>query len=118
MPFAASPTFGLLYRSTLEYKPEAFILMLVGIYVLLFFITLSVHIFMVKLEKATIPTHPDGSSSLRPTGTATFTSPLEEEEQRGLIKAKMEIKSPMAKGSSSSSEQEDAKKISNYTENR
>ena len=102
MPFAASPTFGLLYRSTLEYKPEAFILMLVGIYVLLFFITLSVHIFMVKLEKATIPTHPDGSSSLRPTGTATFTSPLEEEE--GLIKAKMEIKSPIdAKGSSSSS---------------
>ena len=103
MPFAASPTFGLLYRSTLEYKPEAFILMLVGIYVLLFFITLSVHIFMVKLEKATIPTPPptDGSSSLPNTRT-TFTSPLEEEE--GLIKAKMEIKSPIdAKGSSSSS---------------
>ena len=102
MPFAASPTFGLLYRSTLEYKPEAFILMLVGIYVLLFFITLSVHIFMVKLEKATIPTPPppDGRSSSLP-NTRT-TSPLEEEE--GLIKAKMEIKSPIdAKGSSSSS---------------
>ena len=104
MPFAASPTFGLLYRSTLEYKPEAFILMLVGIYVLLFFITLSVHIFMVKLEKATIPTPPpDGrSSSSLPNTRTTFTSPLEEEE--GLIKAKMEIKSPIdAKGSSSSS---------------
>ena len=79
MPFAASPTFGLLYRSTLEYKPEAFILMLVGIYVLLFFITLSVHIFMVKLEKATIP----GDGSSLPTRT-TFTSPVEEEQ---LIKA-------------------------------
>ena len=105
MPFAASPTFGLLYRSTLEYKPEAFILMLVGIYVLLFFITLSVHIFMVKLEKATIPTTPppDGrSSSSLPNTRTTFTSPLEEEE--GLIKAKMEIKSPIdARGSSSSS---------------
>ena len=106
MPFAASPTFGLLYRSTLEYKPEAFILMLVGIYVLLFFITLSVHIFMVKLEKATIPIPPpppDGrSSSSLPNTRTTFTSPLEEEE--GLIKAKMEIKSPIdAKGSSSSS---------------
>ena len=106
MPFAASPTFGLLYRSTLEYKPEAFILMLVGIYVLLFFITLSVHIFMVKLEKATIPTAtppPDGrSSSSLPNTRTTFTSPLEEEE--GLIKAKMEIKSPIdARGSSSSS---------------
>ena len=106
MPFAASPTFGLLYRSTLEYKPEAFILMLVGIYVLLFFITLSVHIFMVKLEKATIPTPtppPDGrSSSSLPNTRTTFTSPLEEEE--GLIKAKMEIKSPIdARGSSSSS---------------
>ena len=104
MPFAASPTFGLLYRSTLEYKPEAFILMLVGIYVLLFFITLSVHIFMVKLEKATIPTPPpppDGRSSSSLPNTRT-TSPLEEEE--GLIKAKMEIKSPIdAKGSSSSS---------------
>ena len=102
MPFAASPTFGLLYRSTLEYKPEAFILMLVGIYVLLFFITLSVHIFMVKLEKATIPTPPppDGRSSSSLPNTRT-TSPLEEEE--GLIKAKMEIKSPLdAKGSSSS----------------
>ena len=82
MPFAASPTFGLLYRSTLEYKPEAFILMLVGIYVLLFFITLSVHIFMVKLEKATIPGD-GGSSSVLPTRT-TFASPLEEEQ---LIKA-------------------------------
>ena len=103
MPFAASPTFGLLYRSTLEYKPEAFILMLVGIYVLLFFITLSVHIFMVKLEKATIPTPPpDGRRSSLPNTRTTFTSPLEEEE--GLIKAKMEIKSPIdAKGSSSSS---------------
>ena len=106
MPFAASPTFGLLYRSTLEYKPEAFILMLVGIYVLLFFITLSVHIFMVKLEKATIPTPPppDGrsSSSSLPNTRTTFTSPLEEEE--GLIKAKKEIKSPIdARGSSSSS---------------
>ena len=105
MPFAASPTFGLLYRSTLEYKPEAFILMLVGIYVLLFFITLSVHIFMVKLEKATIPTPPppDGRSSSLPNTRTTFTSPLEEEEE-GLIKAKMDIKSPIdAKGSSSSS---------------
>ena len=106
MPFAASPTFGLLYRSTLEYKPEAFILMLVGIYVLLFFITLSVHIFMVKLEKATIPTPPPpdarSSSSSLPNTRTTFTSPLEEEE--GLIKAKMEIKSPIdARGSSSSS---------------
>ena len=103
MPFAASPTFGLLYRSTLEYKPEAFILMLVGIYVLLFFITLSVHIFMVKLEKATIPTPPpDGLSSSSSLPNTRMTSPLEEEE--GLIKAKMEIKSPIdAKGSSSSS---------------
>ena len=102
MPFAASPTFGLLYRSTLEYKPEAFILMLVGIYVLLFFITLSVHIFMVKLEKATIPTPPPPDGRRSSSTRTTFTSPLEEEE--GLIKAKMEIKSPIdAKGSSSSS---------------
>lgn len=51
MPFAASPTFGFLYRSTVAYYPEAFLLMLVCFYVVLFFLILSVHIFMGKVEK-------------------------------------------------------------------
>ncbi len=51
MPFAASPTFGFLYRSTVAYYPEAFILLLIGIYAILFFLTLGVHIGMAKVDK-------------------------------------------------------------------
>ncbi len=50
MPFAASPTFGFLYRSTVAYFPEAFLLMLICIYVLLFFLVLGVHISMHRVD--------------------------------------------------------------------
>ena len=34
MPFAASPTFGLLYRSTVAYFPQAFLFLIIGVYLL------------------------------------------------------------------------------------
>ena len=58
MPFAASPTFGFLYRSTVEFFPQAFIFMVIGIYFVLLIIVFVVHFWMKKSlnsEKETVP---------------------------------------------------------------
>ena len=34
MPFAASPTFGLLYRSTVAHFPQAFLFLIIAVYIL------------------------------------------------------------------------------------
>ena len=34
MPFAASPTFGLLYRSTVAHFPQAFLFLIIAVYLL------------------------------------------------------------------------------------
>ena len=58
MPFAASPTFGFLYRSTVETTPQAFIYMVIGIYFVLLSIIFVVHFWTkksLKSEKETMP---------------------------------------------------------------
>ena len=51
MPFAASPTFGLLYRSTVADFPQAFLFLIIGVYLLVALLTYIVHWLGNKAEK-------------------------------------------------------------------
>lgn len=54
MPFAASPTFGFLYRSTVATFPSAFILLVVSVYAVLLVLIMCVHYYMDKVHKKTM----------------------------------------------------------------
>ena len=51
MPFAASPTFGLLYRSTVADFPQAFLFLIIAVYLLVTVLTMIVHWLGNKAEK-------------------------------------------------------------------
>ena len=53
MPFAASPTFGFLYRATVAYFPQAFLFLVIAIYFFLLILVVIVHIMFTKVEKLT-----------------------------------------------------------------
>lgn len=51
LPFASGPIFRSLYRSTVEYQPNAFLFLVIGIKVLLFIVVFIVNMGMLQEEK-------------------------------------------------------------------
>ena len=51
LPFAASPVFGLLYRSTVADFPQAFLFLIIAVYLLVTVLTMIVHWLGNKAEK-------------------------------------------------------------------
>ena len=51
MPFVTSPTFGLLYKSTVEDFPQAFLLLIIGAYLIIVILTIMVRQLEDKAEK-------------------------------------------------------------------
>ena len=51
MPFVTSPTFGILYKSTVEDFPQAFLLLIIGAYLIIVILTITVRQLEDKAEK-------------------------------------------------------------------
>jgi hypothetical protein len=51
MPFVTSPTFGMLYKSTVEDFPQAFLLLIIGAYLIIVILTITVRQLEDKAEK-------------------------------------------------------------------
>ena len=51
MPFVTSPTFGMLYKSTVEDFPQAFLLLIIGAYLIIVILTIMVRQLEGKAEK-------------------------------------------------------------------
>ena len=51
MPFVTSPTFGMLYKSTVEDFPQAFLLLIIGAYLIIVILTIMVRQLEGKDEK-------------------------------------------------------------------
>ena len=51
MPFVASPTFGMLYKNTVEDFPQAFLLLIIGAYLIIVILTITVRQLEDKTEK-------------------------------------------------------------------
>ena len=51
MPFVTSPTFGMLYKSTVEDFPQAFLLLIIGAYLIIVILTITVRQLEDKTEK-------------------------------------------------------------------
>ena len=51
MPFVTSPTFGMLYKSTVEDFPQAFLLLIIGAYLIIVILTIMVRQLEDKAEK-------------------------------------------------------------------
>ena len=51
MPFVTSPTFGMLYKSTVEDFPQAFLLLIIGAYLIIVILTIMVQQLEDKAEK-------------------------------------------------------------------
>ena len=51
MPFVTSPTFGMLYKSTVEDYPQAFLLLIIGAYLIIVILTIMVRQLEDKAEK-------------------------------------------------------------------
>ena len=51
LPFASGPIFRSLYRSTVEYQPNAFLFLIIGIKVLLFMVVFIVNMGMLREER-------------------------------------------------------------------
>ncbi len=52
MPFAASPTFGFLYRSTVATYPQAYLFLVIAIYFLLMILIYAIHSLGLKSAKS------------------------------------------------------------------
>ena len=51
MPFVTSPTFGMLYKNTVEDFPQAFLLLIIGAYLIIVILTITVRQLEDKAEK-------------------------------------------------------------------
>ena len=51
MPFVTSPTFGMLYKCTVEDFPQAFLLLIIGAYLIIVILTIMVRQLEGKAEK-------------------------------------------------------------------
>ena len=51
MPFVTSPTFGMLYKNTVEDFPQAFLLLIIGAYFIIVILILMVRQLKDKAEK-------------------------------------------------------------------
>ena len=51
MPFVTSPTFGMLYKNTVEDFPQAFLLLIIGAYLIIVILTIMVRQLEDKAEK-------------------------------------------------------------------
>ena len=51
MPFVTSPTFGILYKSTVEDFPQAFLFLIIGAYLIIVILTITVRQLENKAEK-------------------------------------------------------------------
>ena len=51
MPFVTSPTFGMLYKSTVEDFPQAFLLLIIGAYLIIVILIIMVRKLEDKAEK-------------------------------------------------------------------
>ena len=51
MPFVTSPTFGMLYKSTVEDFPQAFLLLIIGAYLIIVILIIMVRQLEDKAEK-------------------------------------------------------------------
>ena len=51
MPFVTSPTFGMLYKSTVEDFPQAFLFLIIGAYLIIVILTITVRQLENKAEK-------------------------------------------------------------------
>ena len=51
MPFVTSPTFGMLYKSTVEDFPQAFLFLIIGAYLIIVILTIMVRQLEDKVEK-------------------------------------------------------------------
>ena len=51
MPFVTSPTFGMLYKSTVEDFPQAFLFLIIGAYLIIVILTITVRQLEDKAEK-------------------------------------------------------------------
>ena len=51
MPFVTSPTFGILYKSTVEDFPQAFLLLIIGAYLIIVILIIMVRQLEDKAEK-------------------------------------------------------------------
>ena len=51
MPFVTSPTFGMLYKNTVEDFPQAFLLLIIGAYLIIVILTITVRQLEDKVEK-------------------------------------------------------------------
>ena len=60
MPFLASPTFSMLYKKTVESFPQAFLLLVIGSYLLIAILTIVVRWVEGKAEKVRIPEEENG----------------------------------------------------------
>ena len=51
MPFVTSPTFGMLYKNTVEDFPQAFLLLIIGAYFVIVILIMTVRVLEDKAEK-------------------------------------------------------------------
>ena len=51
MPFVTSPTFGMLYKNTVEDFPQAFLILIIGAYCIIIIIIMTVRVLEDKAEK-------------------------------------------------------------------
>ena len=51
MPFVTSPTFGMLYKNTVEDFPQSFLLLIIGAYLMIVILTMTVRVLEDKAEK-------------------------------------------------------------------
>ena len=51
MPFVTSPTFGMLYKSTVEDFPQAFLFLIIGAYLIIVILIITVRQLENKAEK-------------------------------------------------------------------
>ena len=57
MPFVTSPTFSLLYRSTVDSFPQAFLFLTIGVYVVVIGLVITIRWLETKTEKLKISDH-------------------------------------------------------------